>query len=47
VALYEEPALKRKFGTPYLDYLARVPRWFPRKPKPAVETVAPFEARDR
>jgi len=30
VVLYEEPALKRKFGESYSDYLARTPRWIPR-----------------
>lgn len=30
VLLYEEPALKRKFGTEYEEYCRRVPRWFPR-----------------
>lgn len=30
VAYYEEPTLKRKFGTAYENYLKRVPRWFPR-----------------
>ena len=30
VVLYEEPALKRKFGTAYDEYLKRVPRWIPR-----------------
>jgi protein-S-isoprenylcysteine O-methyltransferase Ste14 len=30
VLFYEEPALKRKFGESYLDYLARTPRWIPR-----------------
>jgi protein-S-isoprenylcysteine O-methyltransferase Ste14 len=30
VVFYEEPALKRKFGESYSDYLARTPRWFPR-----------------
>jgi protein-S-isoprenylcysteine O-methyltransferase Ste14 len=29
VVFYEEPALKRKFGESYLDYLARTPRWIP------------------
>ena len=29
VTLYEEPALKKKFGKPYKDYLKRVPRWIP------------------
>jgi protein-S-isoprenylcysteine O-methyltransferase Ste14 len=30
VTLYEEPTLKRKFGSSYQDYLNRVPRWIPR-----------------
>jgi protein-S-isoprenylcysteine O-methyltransferase Ste14 len=30
VMLYEEPALKRKFGTSYEEYLKSVPRWIPR-----------------
>jgi protein-S-isoprenylcysteine O-methyltransferase Ste14 len=30
VMLYEEPALKRKFGTSYEEYLTSVPRWIPR-----------------
>jgi protein-S-isoprenylcysteine O-methyltransferase Ste14 len=30
VVLYEEPTLKRKFGTAYEDYRKRVPRWIPR-----------------
>jgi protein-S-isoprenylcysteine O-methyltransferase Ste14 len=30
VVLYEEPTLKRKFGTSYEDYLKRVPRWIPK-----------------
>ncbi len=30
VTLYEEPALKKKFGTGYEEYLKKVPRWFPR-----------------
>jgi len=30
VAFYEEPTLKRKFGTVYEDYCKRVPRWMPR-----------------
>ncbi len=30
VVLYEEPTLKRNFGTVYEDYLQRVPRWIPR-----------------
>lgn len=27
--LIEEPELKRRFGSPYLDYLKQVPRFFP------------------
>ena len=30
VLLYEEPALRGKFGKEYEDYCARVPRWIPR-----------------
>jgi protein-S-isoprenylcysteine O-methyltransferase Ste14 len=30
VITYEEPALKRKFGPSYEEYLKRVPRWLPR-----------------
>ncbi len=30
VILYEEPALKRRFGTSYEDYFKSVPRWFPK-----------------
>ena len=30
VVLYEEPALKRKFGGSYQEYLKTVPRWIPR-----------------
>ena len=30
VVLYEERALKEKFGAAYTDYLKRVPRWIPR-----------------
>jgi protein-S-isoprenylcysteine O-methyltransferase Ste14 len=30
VTFYEEPTLKRKFGTAYQEYLKRVPRWIPR-----------------
>jgi protein-S-isoprenylcysteine O-methyltransferase Ste14 len=33
VLLYEEPALKRKFGAEYEAYLKTVPRWVPKKPK--------------
>jgi protein-S-isoprenylcysteine O-methyltransferase Ste14 len=30
VTLYEEPTLKRKFGTAYENYLKAVPRWIPK-----------------
>ena len=30
VVLYEEPALKKRFGAAYEDYLKQVPRWIPR-----------------
>ena len=30
VVLYEEPTLKRKFGTSYEEYLKSVPRWIPK-----------------
>jgi protein-S-isoprenylcysteine O-methyltransferase Ste14 len=30
VRLYEEPTLKRKFGTAYENYLESVPRWIPK-----------------
>ena len=30
VTSYEEPTLKKKFGTAYADYLKQVPRWIPR-----------------
>jgi len=31
VRLYEEPALRRKFGPAYEEYCATVPRWLPRR----------------
>jgi protein-S-isoprenylcysteine O-methyltransferase Ste14 len=31
VIFYEEPALKRKFGPEYEEYLRKVPRWIPRR----------------
>jgi protein-S-isoprenylcysteine O-methyltransferase Ste14 len=34
VLLYEEPHLRRTFGAEYEDYLARVGRWLPRRPRP-------------
>ena len=34
VLLYEEPALRRKFGKQYEEFCIRVPRWLPRiKPR--------------
>lgn len=30
VTFYEEPALKKKFGAAYEEYLGSVPRWFPK-----------------
>jgi protein-S-isoprenylcysteine O-methyltransferase Ste14 len=33
VVLYEEPALKRKFGASYEEYRQRVWRWIPRIPR--------------
>ena len=30
VLFYEEPTLRRKFGSAYEDYLHKVPRWIPR-----------------
>lgn len=30
VVLYEEPALRDRFGAEYEDYCRHVPRWFPR-----------------
>jgi len=30
VLIYEEPTLRRTFGTEYADYCANVPRWLPR-----------------
>ena len=36
VVLYEEPHLRRKFGSDFEDYRRRVPRWLPRR-RAAVE----------
>jgi protein-S-isoprenylcysteine O-methyltransferase Ste14 len=33
VVYYEESALRRKFGESYVQYSARVPRWFGRRAK--------------
>ena len=32
VSLLEEPLLLKRFGASYADYVARVPRWIPRRP---------------
>ena len=32
VVAYEEPTLRRRFGTQYAEYLARVNRWIPKPP---------------
>jgi protein-S-isoprenylcysteine O-methyltransferase Ste14 len=42
VVLYEEPVLRRRYGAIYSDYCNSVNRWMPGKPKPRLETVAPF-----
>lgn len=34
VVLYEEPALREKFGEPYRDYCRSVPRWLGRRLRP-------------
>ncbi|NCO97164.1 MAG: isoprenylcysteine carboxylmethyltransferase family protein [Candidatus Aenigmarchaeota archaeon] len=31
VVCREEPLLKRRFGKDYIEYMKRVPRWFPKK----------------
>jgi protein-S-isoprenylcysteine O-methyltransferase Ste14 len=45
VVLYEENALRYRFGAMYEDYRREVPRWLPRKPRPLVVTVPPFDDR--
>ena len=30
---YEEPMLRRRFGSAYLEYQRMVPRWIPRRPR--------------
>src|SRR6266566_2162768 len=34
VVWYEEPTLRRRFGLPYVGYLALVHRWLPKRPGP-------------
>jgi len=45
VVLYEEGDLRMRFGAMYEDYRRDVPRWLPRKPRPPLATVTPFEAK--
>ncbi len=33
VVFLEEPLLRKRFGQSYVEYLARVPRWIPRRPR--------------
>lgn len=47
VLAVEEEALRRRFGAIYEDYRREVPRWLPRKPRPQVQTVAPFPTTSR
>lgn len=42
VLLFEEEAMRRRFGAIYEDYRREVPRWLPRKPRPMLQTIAPF-----
>ncbi|WP_415909413.1 methyltransferase family protein [Oleiharenicola sp. Vm1] len=41
VVLHEEPELGFRFGAMYEDYKRAVPRWFPRRPKPAAFELDP------
>jgi protein-S-isoprenylcysteine O-methyltransferase Ste14 len=36
---YEEPALRRRFGSAYLEYRRAVPRWIPRPPRRAAHAA--------
>jgi protein-S-isoprenylcysteine O-methyltransferase Ste14 len=45
VVLHEESALRFRHGAVYEDYKREVPRWMPRKPRPVLETVPPFNVR--
>jgi len=42
VEMFEEPSLRRQFGAMYSDYCGTVRRWWPRRPRPTLQTVAPF-----
>ena len=41
---YEEPTLRRRFGSAYLEYRRTVPRWIPRPPRRAVQATADLTA---
>lgn len=45
VVLHEESALRFRHGAVYEDYRRDVPRWLPRRPRPVLETVPPFDPR--
>jgi len=47
VIAVEEASLRRRFGAIYSDYCNVTNRWLPRRPRPRLETVAPFTARPR
>jgi protein-S-isoprenylcysteine O-methyltransferase Ste14 len=41
VVLHEEPEMSFRFGAMYEDYKRAVPRWFPRRPRPAAFELEP------
>ena len=45
VVLHEERELRFRHGAIYEDYKREVPRWLPRRPRPVLETVPPFDVR--
>ncbi len=47
VVAVEEDTLRRRFGAIYSDYCNVTNRWLPRRPRPPLQTVAPFEVRAR
>ena len=47
VVAVEEESLRRRFGALYSDYCNVTNRWLPRKPRPPLQTAAPFDARLR